>query len=310
MKFNLKKATATAAIAAMIASGAIFANGAEVKEVKATPLAVAYETINDVTMLPLRSIAEHFGYTVEWHDESRSVSMTRGAQYITFAIDEDAYSFSKMAPQKLGTAPILFNDETTYVPASFFTELIGFSSKVADGEIELSEPNVVTVAEITEEGGILVLDESLGEVLVLIGEDTKITANGKEVSAELIEKDMLLNVEYSEQMTRSIPPQTTAISIELLYFDEVGEEVAEELEKPVVSAEILSIEENGAIVVNDEINGEVIVFVTEDTKITEDGKEASVEDLKAGQKITVEYAGHMTMSLPPQTSAVSIVIGK
>ena len=310
MKFNFKKVTATAALAAMMMTGAAFANETEVINAEPqviTPFVASVEVINDVEMLPLRSTAEHFGYKVDWFEESQSVSLTKGAHYITFAINTDAYSFSRMAPQSLGAAPVLFNDCTTYVPKIFFTDLIGLDySEHADG-LELALPNIVSVIEITEDG-ILVADEVYGEVLVLIGEDTKITANGEEASAQAIASEMLLNVKYSEQMTRSIPPQTTAISIELLNLPVENEEIVEE-EKAIGSAKINSVED-GAIVVTDEVRGEVIVFVTEETKITKDGSEVSANELKADMEITIEYAAHMTMSIPPQTNAVSIEIVK
>lgn len=314
MKFNFKKTAATAALAAVIMTGAAFANETDVINAEPqiiTPFVANVEVINDVEMLPLRSTAEHFGYKVDWFEDSQSVSLTKGAHYITFAISNDAYSFSRMAPQALGAAPVLFNDCTTYVPKTFFTDFIGLDySEHADG-LELALPNIVSVIEITEDG-ILVADEIYGEVLVLIGEDTKVTANGEETSAEAILPEMLLNVKYSEQMTRSIPPQTTAVSIELLNLpvenEEINQEIAEE-EKAIGSAKINSVEDE-SIVVTDEVRGEVIVFVTEETKITKDGEEVSASELKADMEITIEYAAHMTMSIPPQTNAVSIEIVK
>lgn len=310
MKFNFKKVTATAALAAMMMTGAAFANETEVINAEPqviTPFVANVEVINDVEMLPLRSTAEHFGYQVDWYEDSQSVSLTKGAQYITFAINTDAYSFSRMAPQPLGAAPVLFNDCTTYVPKTFFTDLLGLDYSNHENGLELALPNIVSVTEITEEG-ILVADEVYGEVLVLIGEDTKITANGEEASAEAIATDMLLNVKYSEQMTRSIPPQTVAVSIELLNLPVENEEIIEE-EKAIGSAKIDSVED-GAIIVTDEVRGEVIVFVTEETKITKDGSAVSANELKADMEITIEYAAHMTMSIPPQTNAVSIEIVK
>ena len=310
MKFNFKKVTATAALAAMVMTGSVFATETEIAKTEpqiATPFTSNVEVINDVEMLPLRSIAEHFGYQVDWHEDSQSVSLTKGAQYITFSIGSDAYSFSRTAPQPLGSAPVLFNDCTTYVPKAFFTDLIGLDcNEHADG-VELVLPNIVSVIEISE-NGILVADEVYGEVLVLIGEDTKITANGEEASAEDIAKDMLLNVKYSEQMTRSIPPQTVAVSVELLNLPVKNEEIIEE-EKAIGSAKINSVED-GAITVTDDVRGEVIVFVTEETKITKDGSEVAASELKADMEITIEYASHMTMSLPPQTNAISIEIVK
>lgn len=310
MKFNFKKLTATATLAAIVMTGAVFATENAVPETATpTPFTAKVETINNVEMLPLRSIAEHFGYTVEWHEEEQSVSMTKGAHYITFAIDKDLYSFSKMAPSPLGAAPVLFGGDTTYVPSVFFTELIGLGYKTLEDGVELFIPNTVTVVEISEEG-ILVDDENFGQVLVLIGEDTKITADGEEASADLIAVDSLINVEYSEQMTRSIPPQTTAVSIEILNVVREEEEDLSVDEKPIASVTVVSIEEDGALLVNDTVRGEVIVFVTDETVITKGEQAATSADIEAGMELTIEYAPHMTMSIPPQTAAVSIQIAE
>ena len=311
MKFNFKKLTAAATLAAIIMTGAAFATeSAEIEAETATPtpFTVKAEIIDNVEMLPLRSIAEHFGYTVEWHHEEQAVSMTKGAHYITFAIDQDLYSFSKMAPAPLGAAPVLFGGDTTYVPSVFFTELIGLGCKTLEDGVELFIPNTVTVVEISEEG-ILVEDENLGQVLVLIGEDTKITADGEEASADLIAVDSLINVEYSEQMTRSIPPQTTAVSIEILNV--VREEVDLLVdEKVIASVTVVSIEEDGALLVNDADRGEVIVYIAEETIITKGEQTATIDDIAADMEITIEYAPQMTMSIPPQTAAISIQIAE
>ena len=309
MKKTFRKFTAAATLAAIISAGAAFATEAEQSNIGTiAPLITSYETINDVTMLPLRSVAEHFGYTVEWFDETRSVSLTKGAHYITFSIDEDSYAFSRTAPQPLGQAPILFNDTTTYVPESFFTELIGLNSEITDGGIEISMPNIVTVKEIAEDGALLVADEIYGEVLVLVSEDTEITANGAEASKDLIEVGQALDVKYSEHMTRSLPPQTVAISIDILNLAVDAEEFENTELSPVLTT-ISAIGEDGAITVGEGEN-EVIIYVTKETVITKDGEAASASELTVGTEISVLYADYMTMSIPPQTSAVSIEIVK
>ena len=312
MNKNFKKSTAAAVLAAIISTGAVFATETETEVVApAAPMTTSYEVINDVAMLPLRAIAEHFGYTVEWHDESQSVSLTKGAHYITFAINEDAYSFSRMAPQSLGAAPILFGGDTTYVPQSFFCELLGLNCNATEGGIEISVPNIVTVTEITEDGALLVADDVYGEVLVLIGEETKITANGESVTADVITVGQALEVVYSEQMTRSIPPQTVAVSIDVqnlpVEFEDEAEAETPEL-SPVLTT-ITTVNEDGSITVGEGEN-EVIVFVTEETIITKNGEAVAADALTEGLEISVLYADFMTMSIPPQTAAVSIEIVK
>lgn len=71
---------------------------------------------------------------------------------------------------------------------------------------------------------------------------------------------------------------------------------------------VTEIGEDGAITVQDDFLGEVVIFVTEETEIVAGGKKASFEDIKPEMVLGVEYSPAMTMSLPPQTAAVKIII--
>lgn len=268
-----------------------------------------FEVIDGVTMLPLRAIAEHFGYSVEWLEESQTVTITKGAKQITFSINEDRYAFSRMAAQPLGAAPVLVDDCTTYVPMSFFTELVGLNCRIADGECISAMPTIVSVLAIEEDGSLLVNDDFYGSVIVKIGENTEIVANGETVSADMIAAEQMLAVEYDSAFTRSIPPQTTAVKIELLNLAAEGETEEEEVaEATAVDVKVLDIEEDGAVLVEDPNLGEVIVRISDETVITRNGEAAAAADIKEGGEISVVYADYMTMSIPAQTAAISIAI--
>lgn len=316
-----KKVVVSTAALSMLASAAVFAeeavliNAEPETEISASveaaapiaPINTPYETINGITMLPLRSIAEHFGYTVEWFEESQSVSITKGAQQISFSINEDMYAFSRMAHQPLGAAPVLVDDCTTYVPINFFTELVGLNCRIAENECTSAMPSIVTVASIEEDGSLLVNDDFYGEVIVRIGENTEIVANGESVTADKILAEQTLAVEFGPAITMSIPPQTTATKIEILNLP-VEEEITEAPGVVAVDVKITAIEEDGSLVVEDPVQGEVIVRIADETVITKNGETATADELKEGIEISVVYADYMTMSLPPQTAAVSIAI--
>jgi len=72
------------------------------------------------TMVPLRPVAEALGLEVVWEGKSESIRVGIAA---TLKIDQDAYTFAKMAPIQLGMAPELV-EGTTFVPLSFFTEVL------------------------------------------------------------------------------------------------------------------------------------------------------------------------------------------
>jgi len=69
-----------------------------------------------VLMVPLRAVAEALGYAVKWEAETQSVWLNN---IISLTIGKDYYTYARMAPIQLGTAPELVNS-TTFVPLSFF----------------------------------------------------------------------------------------------------------------------------------------------------------------------------------------------
>ncbi len=80
----------------------------------------AYSNEQGIVMVPLRAIAEALGYDVYWNSSTRGVTIGKG---ISLTIGKDYYSYMRMSPIYLGTAPELV-DSTTYVPLSFFNELM------------------------------------------------------------------------------------------------------------------------------------------------------------------------------------------
>lgn len=275
----------------------------------ATISSVAAEEVNGIKMIPLRSVAEGLGYTVTWKDESRAIDLVKGAQYITMSIDNDEYAFSRRAPQSLGAAPTLVGD-LTYVPLSFVDEIIGgYAEENEDGTYKIVLPSIVTVTEVGENGSLTVEDSYLGTVIVHIGEDTVITADGKEAQASDIKADMVLAIEYSPAMTASLPPQTTAVRINI---ENQAEAPAEEPEETFTfKGEITEIDENMVTIgVAYEDPEAMRLVVSDDTVITKgnDKRIYKVDDLKVGMTIEGTHSGAMTMSIPPQTAALTIQI--
>ncbi len=91
-----------------------------------------------------------------------------------------------------------------------------------------------------------------------------------------------------------------------------GEEAAEaqpEQSAPETVIATCSIKEiaKESILVADYERGEVVVFVTDETVITDkDGKAVKAAELDINSEYTIEYAPAMTMSLPPQVAAIKI----
>ena len=133
------------------------------------------------------------------------------------------------------------------------------------------------VLEMTEEG-YLIHNTELGEVMVLVNEETYIEATGDIAAGDLI------YVDYNGMMTRSLPPQINAAVIRMF-----------RLEGDVISADA---EANTILVMSTDF-GEVLVNLPEEyagSEFTE-------------THVTVYFNGAMTMSLPAQVGAGLVIPG-
>ena len=275
---------------------------------------------NDIVLIPLRAVAENLGYVVTWVEEGQAITLEKGAQFIQMAIGEDAYTFSRRAPQSLGTAPVLVDGCVTHVPVSFITDIIGgYYSINEDGTYKIVNPSIVTVTEVTE-NGVLVSDDYLGDVLVKIDENTVIVNNeGNVEDASLIAEGMTLGVEYSPAMTASIPAQTTAVKIIIqnlpVDMPEVDAEVDVEVqpeEAVAFSGVITEIDGESVLVGEADAEGAIRLIVSEETEIKHEMNRRiyRLEDLEVGMTISGTHSSIATFSLPPQSAAFTIVIGK
>ena len=101
----------------------------------------------------------------------------------------------------------------------------------------------------------------------------------------------------------------TSNDISITYGQEKEEgEATPEVAAPTASVYATQIGEN-SLTVMDFLYGEVIVNVTEDTKITDsEGKEIKLSDIDSSMQLNVTYGETMTMSLPPMTTASKIEV--
>lgn len=210
MKFSK---TLALGLTTLMMSVNVFANDATII-VNGTPVDGTTYTENNTNYLPLRSIAESLGFSVEWNGTNKSIVLSNLPQYVTMTVGVDGYTFAKTAAMPLGSAPII-KDGTTYVPESLFTDLLSYNVEKTDDAVVISEivsgsAKVVSV----EEDGILVEDAELGQVKLIPSEDTVITdTNGEAKTLADITVDTDVVVEYGDIMTSSLPPINNPKSI-------------------------------------------------------------------------------------------------
>lgn len=83
-----------------------------------------YWTQEDGTnLVPLRAVSEKLGFKVIWNKDNGTAEVSKGAKWTQVTPGVDSYTYNRMAPFPLGAAPQLI-DNTVYVPASFFSEIL------------------------------------------------------------------------------------------------------------------------------------------------------------------------------------------
>lgn len=112
----------------------------ETETVEAEKTVVPLINVNNLPYLPLRQTAEAFDLSVVWIDETQSVMVGMW----TMTIGEDGYALGRRMPDQLGAAPVLIDADNgfsnTYVPVSFFTDLLGATVEIDGYEATVSLP--------------------------------------------------------------------------------------------------------------------------------------------------------------------------
>jgi len=257
-------------------------------------------------MVPVREVAEELGFEVNWIAETNTIILTKGAVYVTFNVNEDGYTIARTAPIRLGSAPKLVNG-STYVPIELFKDLLEFNVDIDEyenvsiynenNEDENNNYNAEIVSIDKDE--VLVNDFEKGEVRLNISDDTVIVdEDNNKLTVDDLKIGNKLFVEYSEAMTRSIPPLNNPLKITLI-------SVENEIQ---YNAEIVSIDKD-EILVKDTEKGEVRLNISDNTVIVdEENNKLTVDDLQVGNKLLVEYSEAMTKSIPPLNNPLKITL--
>ena len=133
--------------------------------------------------------------------------------------------------------------------------------------------------QITEiaDGYILIMDSVHGVVQVNLGDDT--LYDGADL--EELSVGQYVQVMYDGKMTRSIPAQVTALRVYV----------------HMIAGEVTQAEGGSVTIVKDETGEEIVIHLPEDAGM-----------IAVGDHVTAATNGAMTMSLPPQVSAVQIAV--
>ena len=274
-----------------------------------------FEKEEGTLKIPLRARTEKLGFEVQWIGETGTIILVKGPVYITMSAFEDGYTFSKTAPMLLGTKPILI-DGVTFIPVNFVTDVLKGAYKIEmDGTIKIYDEensNIALIDEINaDEKQITVTDITKGKVVLNISDETLVTdEEGKAVKFDELLVGNTLKVTYGEAMTMSLPPMNTPQVIVVKASSPAmtlpSDELVETEEEAVAVITAVDVKE-GTITVNDSVLGEVVLVVSEETKLlSANGEEIKIEDIKPESKAEIVYGEAMTMSLPPINNPVSV----
>ena len=170
--------------------------------------------IEGITMFPAADVLRTMGYNVEWKEDTRSVEISKGAQWTSITIGKNSYFKNKMAPIQLSAAPQIV-DGSTYVPVEFLAEILGRGLTVDNGDLKLGDMEATIhsgyVKDIRhDETGTMTItvsrvkDSDDINDQVIIHTSKAYTYYNKEVKV-----GEHINVVSSMIMTMSIPPQTS-----------------------------------------------------------------------------------------------------
>ncbi len=174
---------------------------------------VVPQEINGITMFPLRAMLEEMGYAVKWDGASRSVEISKDAQWTKITLGENSYFKNKMAPTSLSHAPVLVENRTM-VPAEFFPVIL-------DKGLEIDKNHVIWYDDEYAVHSGMVKEITYGEngkVTVLIATDVENGNSDFDLIIHTSKESTIYNLELQEGefihcvcspiMLLSIPGQT------------------------------------------------------------------------------------------------------
>ncbi|MDO4563727.1 MAG: stalk domain-containing protein [Clostridia bacterium] len=292
-----------------IAISTIWADDSEITEyglkVNALEIEKKAQTADGEVMIPLRAVFENLGYTVEWNQDEKSVSLEKGDTKIVLAIDKESYTFDE-SELDFDVAPYLFED-TTYASVDIITDAVGGRISI-DGEIM----SIIVLKNVTvnliEDGSLTVTDTEIGEVVLHVWEETQIVRDNLPAALGDIKEGDVINVLYSPAMTMSLPPQTTALIIEL---EPSASDDGVELQTVELTGTIESADEDDSVLLNSD-GTTYRLIISDETNIhhAKNKMRYTAADLEEGMTVSAIVSSAMTRSIPAQCAAYEIVISE
>ena len=234
---------------------------------------------NDTLYLPVRALGDTLDASIDYKDK------------VVYITTEKATSGNSKATKASETNTI--QDAVTIAEA-----------KIKEIDLEGKQVTILPAG----------LEDVYTNYIILNIDDTSVLTNADApIALKDLSEGITVSVTHSAAMTRSLPPQTAAYSINVLATEApVLENVTLE---DVQIAEVKKTDSGYCVVVGknaspEDMNSQTIILVNEDTVIRHEKNKRiyTPEDLEKGMKVKVVHSPIMTLSLPGQTLGFEIVI--
>ncbi len=243
----------------------------------ATTSAFASESI-----LPVRATLENKGYEVSWIQDTKTVVIRDGGFVVNEAVGDT----------------ITLDYDTTYAPEDFFTNV---------DEMRKAYEEYSSSATVTEigENYFMADTEKFGEVMFRFDADTRFRheTNRRRYMADDLEVGNYVKIYLDSVMTASLPPQTYAIEVIFLEEPEVT------AENVVTEGSVVEVGEN-YFIVKDADGNEMQFNVSDETRFHHSINKRiyKFDDIEVNTEVSVTHPESVTLSLPPQSTAIEVVI--
>lgn len=107
------------------------------KEMSADEFAAQIINRDGAFLFPVRVLCEAAGLNVAWNAENRAITVSSASSSVNFKIGVNSYAKKDGGELALSSAPILEND-LTYVPVDFFSQLLNAETETVDGIISIT----------------------------------------------------------------------------------------------------------------------------------------------------------------------------
>ena len=154
---------------------------------------------------------------------------------------------------------------------------------------------------------------------VNVGKATAYTRDGVGIVKEALEVGDKIEITYNGQVTRSVPPQISALDINIVdRAPTAAKQMKSSGSTPELAdnefymiADVIECSERLYVTVTESeyAYGNYIIIVAPETVIEyADGASAAYTDISVGASLGIVYSGQVMLSMPPQTVAHKIVI--